>query len=151
MDELNLSLSFPFSFSAIKLGIAWSNCSITQLGSCVPISFRCLGSDLCYCRKQLCSQWASWKKKNQKPYPWPSSASPLCCFFHIRKLNCLWIVSKGKSDIETGYSQVLSEAGIIAKDSFNPCLVGRETHTYRWRSRVRKQLRMLLVFVWLEF
>ena len=39
-------------------------------------------------------------------------------------------MSKGKSDVETGYSQMLSEAGEIAKDSFNPYLDGKETHTY---------------------
>lgn len=55
-DELNLSLSFLFSFSVIKLVIAWSNCSIMQLGFCVPISFKCHGSDFCYWWKQLCSQ-----------------------------------------------------------------------------------------------
>lgn len=38
-------------------------------------------------------------------------------------------MSKGKSDVETGDSQVLSEAGKIAKDSFNPRLGGRERYT----------------------
>lgn len=40
-------------------------------------------------------------------------------------------MSKGKSDVETGYSQVLSEAGKIVKDSFDPGLGERErcTHT----------------------
>lgn len=32
--------------------------------------------------------------------------------------------------METGYSQTLSEAGEIAKDSFNPCLGERDTHSY---------------------
>ncbi|KAI4589331.1 hypothetical protein MJG53_003739, partial [Ovis ammon polii x Ovis aries] len=40
----------------------------------------------------------------------------------------LQVVSKGKSDVETGYSQTLSEAGEIAKDSFNPCLASLSSH-----------------------
>ena len=116
------------------------------------ISFKCLGSDFCYCRKQLCGRWASRKKRNQSPTPIPRLRrwSPLLLISH-RKLNCLQVVSKGKGDVETGYSQVLSEAGEIAKDPFHPCLGGGDTHTYRGRGRVRKQLRIYLVFVWLEF
>lgn len=39
-------------------------------------------------------------------------------------------MNKEKSEVETADSQVLSEAGKIAKDSFNPCLGERERYTH---------------------
>lgn len=88
MDELHLSLSFPFSCSAIKLGIVWSNCSVSVV-RCIflsPASVSGMNSALVG-NSSLVNKQAERRKTRSLPLSLQHQ-SPLLLPSY-KKLNCL--------------------------------------------------------------